>query len=128
LIFCWLCIAVGALALAASASARTPHHPATLFFDGSDSVDDTTFVVGHLTSPSQKCLSKRTTKISYDSGTGSFEPVDVVKSSANGSFAGAGPASEKGHIAERAKFKLVEKTFTQRGRRHVCEGAGLVIN
>lgn len=126
-IICGLCVALGALVLAASAPAKAPHHPATLFYNGSSTFDETLFIVGHLTSPSAKCVPKRTIKILYDYGDG-FELVDVAKSSHNGFFAGAGPAEENGNGAEQAKFTLLEKTFFKRGHKHVCDGEKLVID
>jgi hypothetical protein len=120
------CACVSALVIPAGASAKAPHHPATLFFDGSSTIDDTLFVVGHLTSPSEKCLSKRTVKVLYDYD--GFEPVDVAKSSNNGFFAGAGPALKGSSGVDAVKYKLLEKTYRKNGRKHVCEGDTLVVD
>ncbi len=122
---CGLCVALGALTMAAGAAAKAPHHPATLFFHGDSTIDKTLFVVGHLTSPSAKCVPKRTVKVLYDYGDG-FELVDVAKSSNNGFFAAAGPNEENSNGADRAKFTLLEKTFRKRGQRHICDGEKLV--
>ncbi len=126
-IICGLCVALGALTLAAGASARAPHHPSTVSFVASDPpVDDTIWVVGVVSSPSKNCVSNRTIKISYDYGNG-FVPVDVAKSSQSGFFGGAGPAEENGNLAANAKLSLLEKTFRKRGQKHVCDGDKLVV-
>jgi hypothetical protein len=120
------CVCVGALGFAAGAVAKAPHHPAELFFIDSDTIGDTTWVLGALES-SDKCIPKRTIKISYDYGDG-FKPVDVAKSSQSGFFGGAGPVEDNGNIADVAKLVLVEKTYRKGGRTHVCEGDKLVVH
>jgi hypothetical protein len=110
----------------AGASAKAPHHPAELFFLGSDTVGNTIWVAGGVES-TEKCTAKRTVKISYDYGNG-FEPVDVAKTSQRGVFGGAGPAEDNGNIADVAKLKLEEKTYRKNGRKHVCEGDTLVVD
>jgi hypothetical protein len=126
-IICGLCVALGALTLAATASAKAPHHPSELFFVGSEGIDDSLYVAGGVSSPSERCVAKRTVKVLFDYGDG-FDLVDVAKSSNNGGFAGIGPDEDNGNPVERLKFSTPEKTYRKNGRKHVCDGDKLVIS
>lgn len=122
------CVCVGALVLAGGAAAKAPHHPADLLFVDSETAGDLIWVLGVVDS-SDKCVPKRTIKISYDYNDGEgFVPVDVAKSGQSGFFGGAGPAEQNGNTADVAKFVLVEKTFRKGGRKHVCEGDKLLVD
>jgi hypothetical protein len=126
-----LCLGAASLALAATAGARGPSHPTKVFFDGADTTDgnlNVEFAVGHVTSPSPKCVANRTVKVFFGySGEDAFTPVDVAKTSKSGAFAGEGPESDGGNEIVALKFKVLTKKFGPRHHRQTCRGTSLAL-
>jgi hypothetical protein len=122
-------VAGASLMLVASTSAHGPvkHHRSALVFDGmntSEANSNREFIVGHVESPSAKCVANRTVKIffSYENDPDS-RLVDIAKSGRTGTFAGQGPARHNGEAVVLWQFVLKQRNVGSKHHRQVCDGS-----
>lgn len=122
-------ISFGLVWVAPGAAVAAP--PAnSLFFDGSDisAANGQLISSGHIETNKTECLSGRKIDVSYSYlGSSDFGRVDRAISSANGAFAGTGPATDiSSNPLDGVLFKLKKKTY---GRHHskVCPAAAIAF-
>ncbi len=101
-------------------------HPSQLLVDGYDfstSNPDSYYTVGHVESPSSKCVAHRTVKVFYGYQTESdYRLVDVATTGQSGAFGAEGPVFHDGNSVTALKLKLVETKVGSRHHRQICEG------
>jgi hypothetical protein len=117
--------AVAGLMVFASGALAGSSIKSTVLFDHSETAADDPsleLLVGHVESPSAKCLKNRTVKIIAFYGSPEPVPFDTAKTGTNGAFSGAGPAESGGQNIGGAKLKLAPKSIGTKKHPKTCEG------
>jgi hypothetical protein len=124
--------AAGLLWLTPGALAGAPvEYKSTVIFDATGQPDPATaYVVGHVTSKSEKCVANRGVKISavygVDGGA-TTQPFDTAKTGKNGGFDGIGPESSGDNTISGFTLKLLPKSIGTKKHPKTCLGDTFVV-
>jgi hypothetical protein len=111
---------------AASASGHETSFPTMIFLDDLTIVGDDLLFSGHVESPRNGCLPRRTVEL-HAVFTGGSEFIDRGRTSENG-FYGVGGAFDSGGGAFNWRIRVLRKDIGGHDHTHICKSDKLIVD